>query len=226
MPLHIHPSMMVADFARLGEELRSLDAGGSDGFHFDVMDGQFVPNLTFGALVLRALRPLTTKPFFAHLMVYRPEALVADMAAAGSDAICIHFEATPHLHRTLQSIRAHDAEAWVAINPATSVEALADALGELDGVLVMSVNPGFAGQAFLPFCVEKVRRLRELMAARGIERPIGMDGGIGADNVAACVAAGASLLAVGSTLWQCGQPLDKAVGWLRGFAPADSPTRS
>ena len=210
--------MMVADFARLGEELRALEAGGADGFHFDVMDGHFVPNLTFGALVLKALRPLTQKPFFAHLMVYRPDALVPDMAAAGADAIAVHYEATPNLHRTLQTIRAHDAEAWVALNPATNVAVVADVLGELDGVLVMSVNPGFSGQAFLPFCVEKVRRLRELMATRGIERPIAMDGGIGAGNIAQCTEAGATMLAVGSTLWECGEPLDRAVEWLRRHA--------
>ena len=206
-PLRIAPSILSADFARLGDEIAMCVAGGADWIHVDVMDGRFVPNLTFGAKVIETVRRLTTLPLDVHLMVVEPERYLEPFAKAGANVLTIHQEAAPHLHRQLARIRELGCRAGVALNPSTPVAALEDVAAELDLLLVMSVNPGFGGQAFIPRAVEKVRQARALLAAAGNhDAALQVDGGIGRETIGACARAGADTFVAGNAIFAAPDP--------------------
>ncbi len=195
----IAPSILSADFGQLAAEVRAVEAAGADWIHVDVMDGRFVPNLTIGPPVVAALRRVTSLPLDVHLMIVEPERLVPDFAAAGADSITIHAEAVTHLHRGLQQIRGLGKRAGVALNPATSTEAIRWVLDDVDLVLVMSVNPGFGGQSFLPLALPKLQEVRQMVGERDIR--IEVDGGVKADNAAEVVRWGADVLVAGSAIF-------------------------
>lgn len=198
-PIRIAPSILSADFARLGDEVRAIDAAGADYIHVDVMDGHFVPNISFGAVVMKAIRAVTAKPFDVHLMISSADAYLADFAIGGADIITVHAEAGPHLHRSLQAIRALGKKAGVALNPATPVSAIQHVIDDVDLVLVMSVNPGFGGQSFIPESLNKLRQASALIGGRPIDLEV--DGGVTADNARAIADAGANVLVAGSSIY-------------------------
>jgi ribulose-phosphate 3-epimerase len=202
--LRIAPSILSADFARLGEEIRAIDAAGADYIHVDVMDGHFVPNLTIGPGVVKALRAHTAKPFDVHLMISPVDVYIKDFAEAGADIITVHPEAGPHLHRTIHLIKAHGKKAGVALNPATPLAAIEHVLPDLDLVLVMTVNPGFGGQAFIVSQLEKIRALRKAINALGKPIDLEVDGGIAADTARLVVDAGADVLVAGTATFKGG----------------------
>ena len=201
MPVLVAPSILAADFARLGEEVRAVSAASADWIHVDVMDGRFVPNLTLGPVVVRAVRKVTTKPLDVHLMVIEPEGLLEDFADAGADGLTVHVEACPHLERTLSHIRGLGKRAGVVLNPHTSEDCLRYLLHTVDLVLVMSVNPGFGGQAFLPSVLPKIRAIRKMIDESGRAIELEVDGGITRENAGAVVAAGATVLVAGSAVF-------------------------
>ncbi|MFP4622850.1 MAG: ribulose-phosphate 3-epimerase [Gemmatimonadota bacterium] len=202
MGVKISPSILSADFARLADGVAEAEAGGADWIHVDVMDGQFVPNITIGIPVVAALRQVTTLPLDVHLMIDRPERYIDAFAGAGADWLTVHQEASVHLHRTVQAIKHHGVRAGVSLNPATPASAIEDIAGDLDMVLVMSVNPGFGGQSFIPGSTGKIARVRAILDAAGrAEAEIEVDGGIGPDTAGEVVAAGATVLVAGAAVF-------------------------
>ena len=204
----IAPSILSADFARLADEIKAVEDGGAKVLHVDVMDGHFVPNITIGLPVVRSLRKATRLTIDCHLMIEDPGTYAEQFVGAGADMVSVHVEADAHLHRTLESIKKAGAKAGIAINPVTPLTALDEALPYADFVLVMSVNPGFGGQAYIPTVTEKVRRLRQMITSRGLETRIEIDGGIDADNISEVVEAGAEILVAGSAVFGKPSPAD------------------
>ena len=201
MPIRIAPSILSADFGRLADEVRAVEAAGADWIHVDVMDGRFVPNITIGPLVVEAVRKVTRLPIDAHLMIVEPERYVEAFAKAGADLISVHAEVSPHLHRTIQAIRGAGARPSVALNPSTPLDCLEYVLGDVEMVLLMTVNPGFGGQSYIPAVTEKVRRLRRMADERGQELEIEVDGGVRASTVGAVAQAGANVLVAGTAVF-------------------------
>jgi ribulose-phosphate 3-epimerase len=200
-PLVIAPSILSADFSRLGEDVRAVDAAGADWIHVDVMDGRFVPNITIGPLIVEALRPVTQKPLDVHLMIVEPENYVADFAKAGADIISVQVEACTHLHRNVMQIKDLGKQAGVVLNPATPIDTLEYVIDIVDLVLIMSVNPGFGGQSFIPQVLPKIRQLRALCDERGVDPWIEVDGGIKGNNAWQVIEAGANAIVAGSAVF-------------------------
>lgn len=213
--IEIVPSILSADMTRLGEQVKEAEAAGADRIQVDVMDGRFVPNITFGPLVVGAVRRSTRLPVEAHLMIIEPERYVDEFAAAGADVIIVHQEAALHLHRTIQQIHQSGKKAGVAINPSTPAAMLEDVIGDLEHVLVMTVNPGFGGQKFIESTLKKIARVRQMIAERGLVCDVEVDGGINPTTAPRAVEAGANLLVAGDSIFNGGGGLEAAIRRLR-----------
>ncbi|EOH91293.1 ribulose-phosphate 3-epimerase [Enterococcus pallens] len=204
--MKIAPSILSADFARLGEEVKMVEAAGVDYIHIDVMDGNFVPNITFGPSVVASLRPITKLPLDVHLMIDAPEKYIADFAKAGSDIIMAHVEATPHIHRAVQMIKQEGVKAGVVLNPGTPIESIKYVLSQVDQILIMTVNPGFGGQSFIEETVAKIAELDQLRKENGYHYEIEVDGGIVPETAAKCKEAGADVFVAGSYIYGAEDP--------------------
>ncbi len=221
--IQIAPSILAADFTKLGEEVRAVTAGGADLIHIDVMDGHFVPNLTFGTLIVAAVRRTTHLPLDVHLMIEQPERYIEAFAEAGATMINVHVETCPHLHRTFQHIRAAGAKTGVALNPHTPFELIRDVLPEVDRVLVMTVNPGFGGQRLIPATLNKVRHIREAIRALGLPIELGVDGGIDLSTIAEAAHSGADVFVAGSAIFGAAEGVADAISALRTAATPNHP---
>jgi ribulose-phosphate 3-epimerase len=199
--IKIMPSVLSADFRRLGQEVEEVEKAGAAGIHLDVMDGRFVPNITIGPFIIEAVRQTTTLPLDVHLMIVEPERYLGDFARAGADILSVHQEACPHLHRTIQQIKQLGKQAGVVLNPSTPISTLEEILTDVDQILLMSVNPGFGGQSFIEASVDKVRRLRRLLDERGAHAELEIDGGIDPRTAPRVVSAGATMLVAGSAVF-------------------------
>jgi len=211
----IAPSILSADFSKLGEEIIAVDQAGADYIHIDVMDGHFVPNITIGPLIVEAVRPVTRLPLDVHLMIENPDQYVEAFAKAGADYITVHVEACRHLHRTIQSIKSFGIKAGVVLNPATPVESIQHIISDIDMVLLMSVNPGFGGQTFIPEVLPKIRKVKEMAEQKGLSLEIEIDGGVNPETARQCIEAGANVLVAGSAVYNQ-EDYKQAISQLRG----------
>jgi ribulose-phosphate 3-epimerase len=197
----VAPSILAADFTKLGEEIQAVEKAGADWIHIDVMDGHFVPNITVGPLIVEAVNRVTDLPLDVHLMIENPDRYIPEFVEAGADVLTVHIENCPHLHRTIQHIKSFGIKAGVVVNPATSLSLLEEILGDIDLVLLMSVNPGFGGQKFIPSVIDKIEYLREILEKSNSDVEVEVDGGIKVDNAAEIVSAGTDILVVGSGIF-------------------------
>jgi ribulose-phosphate 3-epimerase len=211
----IAPSILSADFSKLGEEIIAVDQAGADYIHIDVMDGHFVPNITIGPLIVEAVRPVTKLPLDVHLMIENPDHYIEAFAKAGANFITVHVEACRHLHRTIQNIKSFGVKAGVVLNPATPVESIQHIIGDIDMVLLMSVNPGFGGQTFIPEVLSKIRKVKEMAEQKGLSVEIEIDGGVNPETARQCIEAGATVLVAGSAVYNQ-KDYKQAISQLRG----------
>jgi ribulose-phosphate 3-epimerase len=211
----IAPSILSADFSKLGEEILAVEKGGADYIHIDVMDGHFVPNITIGPLIVDAIRPITKLPLDVHLMIENPDQYIEAFAKAGADYITVHVEASRHLHRTIQNIKSYGVKAGVVLNPATPVESIQHIIADIDMVLLMSVNPGFGGQKFIPEVLPKIRKVKEMAEQKGLDIEIEIDGGVNSETAKLCMEAGANVLVAGSAIYN-EEDYAKAISLIRG----------
>jgi len=214
----IAPSILSADLAHLGEQVQQAEEGGADCIHIDVMDGRFVPNITFGAIVVKAVRKVTTLPLYTHLMIMEPERHIASFVDAGSDVVEVHVETCPHLHRTIQQIKGLGARAGVALNPSTPISQLDEIVEYVDSVLMMTVDPGFSGQQFIGSMFRKIRQVRAMLDERGLTAELGVDGGIDAQTAPLVTAEGATVLVAGQAVFGTQGTVGDAISALRRSA--------
>jgi ribulose-phosphate 3-epimerase len=213
--IKIAPSILSADFAKLGEEIKDVERGGADYIHVDVMDGHFVPNITIGPLIVNAIRPVTTLPLDVHLMIENPDKYIPEFVKAGADIITVHVEACPHLHRTIQLIKSLGVKAGVVLNPATPVSTIEHVLEDIDMVLLMTVNPGFGGQKFISSVLPKIKQVATMVRERDLQVEIEVDGGVNEETARLCVEAGANVLVAGSAVYDK-EDRAKAIATIRG----------